>query len=484
MTAKIVKRFAPLLLVVFFLAPAARAQSTTTRPNILLCIADDMSWAHTSAMGDKAVKTPTFDRVAREGVLFTNAFCSSPSCTPSRAALLTGQAFCRLEEGGNLLGTLAKKFAVYPDLLEQAGYAVGYARKGWDPGNGEPGGRTRNPAGPQFADFQAFQKTVKKGQPFCFWFGSQDPHRPYEPAARPVGAIDLSQIVVPPFLPDTPQIRADIADYLWEIQRFDREVGELIATLEKAGTLHNTLVVITSDNGMPFPRAKCNLYDAGARMPLAVRWPAGITTPGRVSDFVSHTDWAPTFLQAAGLLPPKEMTGRSLLPLLASAKRGRVEPARDRVYLGRERHDVFRRENDRPVGYPMRAVRTDQFLFIRNFHSERLPAGDTPDKNEDNDRGPSKTFVAGLKSEAKSGPYQLAYGLRPAEELYDLARDPGQLKNVAADPAYAAARKTLRGDLDRWMTTMNDPRRPGGPDPDVFDRYTPYGKRAPAPSRP
>jgi arylsulfatase A-like enzyme len=233
--------------------------------------------------------------------------------------------------------------------------------------------------------------------------------------------------------------------------------------------------VITSDNGMPYPRGKCNLYDWGVRMPLAIAWPGKIPADRVITDFVSLTDLAPTFLEAAGVPMPKEMTGRSLLPTLLSGKGGQVEKDRDRVFFGRERHDTFRKENGHPVGYPMRAVRTRQFLFIRNFKPDRFPSGDSVSTNQDNDRGPAKTFVVSHKTDPAVAPaYSRAYEKRPAEELYDLLKDPGQTTNVAGEDAYAQRRSELRAELGRWMIRMNDPRRPGSPNPDVFDSYPVY----------
>ncbi len=198
------------------------------RPNILFCLADDWSWPHASIAGDKVVKTPTFDRVARQGVLFENAFVSSPSCTPSRGAILTGQWHWRLEEGGNLYGTLPAKFDVYPDLLEEAGYHVGYTRKGWAPGKDGPGGRSRNPAGPRYKDFSEFRKSQPEGKPFCFWFGSVDPHRAYKWQSGVKSGMKLEDVEVPECMPDSETVRTDICDYYWEVQRFDTEVGELL----------------------------------------------------------------------------------------------------------------------------------------------------------------------------------------------------------------------------------------------------------------
>jgi uncharacterized sulfatase len=459
-----------------FLTPTASGEvarkSGTKPPNILICISDDMSWEHTSIGGDPAVRTPNFDRLAKSGARFENAFCSSPSCTPSRGALLTGQAFCRLEEGASLLSTLPSKFPLYPDLLEKAGYEVGCTGKGWGPGDWRPGGRTRNPAGPPFASFSVFLNKASGDKPFCFWLGSIDPHRPYDPGSGIRAGIDPAKIEVPPVVPDTPEIRADLADYLFEVQRFDRDVGAAIADLESRGLLTNTLIVVTSDNGMPYPRAKCNLYDWGTRMPLAIAWPARIQPNRVIADFVSLTDLAPTFLEAAGVPIPEQMTGRSLLATLLSVESGQVEKDRERVFFGRERHDVFRVENGQPVGYPARGVRNAQFLFIRNFKPERVPGGDSPDRNEDNDRGPAKSLVVGNKTDPAIEPFYVrAYEKRPAEELYDLSKDPGQTNNVAGQASYARIQAKLRDDLDNWMTQMNDPRRPGSPHPDIFDSY-------------
>lgn len=453
------------------------AMAAAKPPNILICIADDMSWVHTSIGGDRAVKTPNFDRLAKSGVRFENAFCSSPSCTPSRGALLSGQAFCRLEQGGSLLSTLPAKFQLYPDLLERAGYHVGSTGKGWGPGDWAPGGRTRNPAGPPYKSLPAFLKTVPGEKPFCFWLGSTDPHRPYEAGSGVRDGIETSKITVPAIVPDTPEIRSDLADYLFEVQRFDRDVGSALAELESRSLLANTLVVVTSDNGMPYPRGKCNLYDWGTRMPLAIAWPGKIPPNRVIADFVSLTDLAPTFLEAAGVSIPTEMTGRSLLPSLRSPKSGRVEKDRDRVFFGRERHDTFRTENGQPVGYPMRGVRTAEFLFIRNFKPDRIPSGDSTSTNQDNDRGPAKTFVVTHKTEPAIDPYyRRAYGKRPAEELYDLSKDPGQTNNVAGSPGYDGDQSQMRKTLEEWMTRMNDPRRPGSPDPDVFDKYPVYSR--------
>jgi N-sulfoglucosamine sulfohydrolase len=454
-------------------------------PNILFCIADDWSWPHAGIGGDPVVKTPTFDRVAREGVLFQNAFVTAPSCTPSRGAIVAGQWHWRLEEGANLWSTLPAKFPVYPDLLEKAGYHVGVTRKGWGPGQHQPGGRTRNPAGPAYKDFNAFLAARPAEAPFCFWFGSQDPHRPYEWQSGVKSGMKLEDVRVPVYLPDHETVRTDLCDYYWEVQRFDREVGEILNTLEAKGELENTLVVITGDNGLPFPRAKSNLYDAGTHVPLAVRWPAQVRGGRTVEDFVSLQDLAPTFLEAAGSKPVSEMTGRSLLGLLTSDKSGRLDPARDHVLTGKERHAWVRQGG---LGYPCRAIRTHEYLYIRNFQPDRWPAGDPAGGGEsrypgwvygDIDGGPTKTYMLEhTDNPAVKRLLDLAVAKRPAEELFDLRKDPNQFNNVAGDPAYAQVKNDLATRLMAELKATGDPRALG--QGEVFDTYPYYGGQSQA----
>jgi arylsulfatase A-like enzyme len=453
---------------------AGRQPAPARRLNILVAIADDWSFPHAGAYGDRTVRTPNFDRIAREGTLFTHAFAASPSCTPSRAALLTGQAVHRLEEGGNLWSFLPKSYAVYPDLLEKAGYVVGHTGKGWGPGRFEQGGRTRNPAGPAFGSFDEFIQQ-RAGRPFCFWFGSSDPHRPYEPDSGVRAGLKPEDVRVPAFLPDTPEVRRDLLDYYVEVQRFDRDLGRIVDTLERSGELDHTIIIVTSDNGMPFPRAKANVYDGGARLPLAIRWPGMPNARRQVDAFVSLTDLAPTILGAAGLKPPEAMTGRSLVPLL----NGSSDAGRDRVFIERERHANVRRGD---LSYPVRAIRTKDYLYIRNFRPARWPAGDPElyvavGPFGDIDGGPSKSLLLDERDDPRIARYfRLSTAKRPEEELYDLSRDPDQLENVAGQPEHREAQRRLRTELDRWLRETADPRAAG--DDDRWDRFPYYGAPA------
>ncbi len=436
------------------------------RPNVLFCIADDWGWPHAGAYGDPVVKTPTFDRLAREGILFEHAFVSSPSCTPSRNAVLTGQMFYRLEEGANLWSTLRTKFPVYPLLLEKAGYFIGHRRKSWGPGSLKAGGYVdHHPAGPAFRDFSDFLRKRPKGRPFCFWLGSSDPHRPYEAGSGVKSGMDPARIPLPPFWPDDRSVRSDVADYYFEVQRFDSDVGKALVALEEAGELENTLVMMTGDNGMPFPRCKANLYDLGVRQPLAARWGKRIRPGRRVTDFVSFADFAPTFLDAAGVDIPAEMTGRSLMNVLASEASGRVDPSRDFVVVGRERHTPAQRAPSLEA-YPSRAIRTDGWLYVRNFRPDLWPAGvPGPDNTRgakegfaDCDDGPTKRAIL-RGPEGRS--YALCFGRRPEEELYDCAKDPFQTANLAGDPAHAGTKAGLRARLEDFLRRTGDPRITG-----------------------
>ncbi len=438
------------------------------RPNIFLAISDDQSFAHTSLAGDPVVKTPVFDRVAHNGVYFPNADCCCPSCTPARSAALSGQHMWRLGAAGNLCNFMPKDMRLYTDILGEAGYEIGRIRKGWGPGNFEVAGRSEKPAGPDSQSFDRFLADLPEGKPFCFWFGTSDPHRPFEKRSGAAAGLSSDDVEVPGFLPDIPEVRNDILDYLLEIQRFDREVGEALALLEKAGKLENTLVVVTSDNGMAFPGAKTNLYDYGVRVPLVVQWPARVAAGRVVEDFVSFADFAPTFLEACGIEPEPQMSGRSLLQTLTSEASGRVDPERGATVVGRERH-MQARPGD--VGYPMRAIRTSDYLYIRNYEPDRWPGGDPPHYS-DVDLSPTMEYMIEHRGDPAIEPsFERCAGKRPAEELYAVREDPYQLRNLADLPEYGQIKQELAAELQRRLAETGDSRALGQEPP--WDEY-PY----------
>lgn len=481
-----------LSILLSFLFTSATAQE---RPNILFCISDDQSYAHTGANGDPVVKTPAFDRIAREGLRFVHAFCDAPTCGPSRSAILTGQEIWRLEEAGNIHSTLPAKFATYTEILEEAGYFVGFTGKGWSPGRLEPGGRTRNPAGAEYqakklkppfkamrntdyaGNFANFLAETPVGKPFCFWLGTSEPHRGYEFGAGKRTGKDPDMVIVPPIFPDNEIVRNDLLDYFVEIEHFDSMVERAIAILEESGQLDNTIIVVTSDHGMPFPRAKASLYDAGSRVPLAIRWPRGIKNPGRsVDSFVNLSDLAPTFLEAADLTPPEMMTARSLVSIFNRVESG----SRDAAFIAMERHDGCRKGGK---GYPCRAIRTGDYLYIYNFEPTRWPSG-SPDPSVcaraipfgEIDSAPTKTFLMENRNQhGVARLAELAFGMRPAEELFDLKNDPHQMVNLAGSVETAEAQAEMRKRLFDHLEKTKDPRVVGGTVD--WDYYPYYGLR-------
>lgn len=449
-------------------------QNEQKRPNIFFAIADDWGWPHAGIFGDTVVQTPTFDRIAASGVLFANAFISSPSCTPSRNAILTGQYHWRLKSGGDLWSHYPEGFPTYVQALKDAGYFVGSYRKAFGPGSDDG----KEVAGKSFSSPEEFLKQRPKGQPFCFWFGSSDPHRTYRWQSGLRAGMKLEDVEVPPFFPDSEIVRTDILDYYYEVERFDRQVGEALDLLESSGDLENTIIVMTGDHGWPFPRGKSNLYDHGARIPLAIKWLAKVPQNRVVTDFISTTDLAPTFLEAAGVKILPGTTGRSLLPILESSKEGRVSRDREYVLTGKERHTLAQLDN--PGGTPMRAIRTDDFLYIHNFKPERWPAGHPEGSYHgktymDIDASPTKDYIVEHKDEPGMEIYwQLSCGLRPADELYDLRLDPYQMNNVADRSEYADTLKTLKAKLFADLEKYADPRVIGGGD--AFDHYEYLGR--------
>lgn len=466
------------------IADGAAAGAAEARPNILLVVTDDQSWNGTGVAGSRYIRTPAFDRVAKEGVLFTHAFTSSPSCTPARSALLTGRHIWQIGEGGVLYGTLPKEYPPFTHALQEAGYHAGWTGKGWGPGEWEPGGLPRHPLGREYnrrlhappahptldardyaANFDEFLRERPAGAPFFFWMGVTEPHRVYEQGVGVRAGKRTQDVTVPPYWPDTEVVRSDLLDYAYEIEWFDAQLAKVLARLEAAGELDRTLIVVTSDNGMPFPRAKVSLYDPGVRMPLAIRWPQQVPGGRVVDDFAWHIDFAPTFLEAAGVAVPDRFSGRSLLPLLKSGRSGRVEPGRDRAYTALERHTWCRPDG---ATYPIRGLRTHEFLYLRNFEPDRWPTGgpEFVSSNKtfhgDVDGAPIKDFMEDAANQRRfAREFALCYGKRPLEELYDVRSDPHQVRNLAADPAYAAVKTRLWGELRGYLERTGDPRVAG-----------------------
>ena len=467
-------------------AEPERAQDAgPRRPNVLFIIADDASRHFGESYGCDWVKTPHIDRLAAEGIVFDNFYVATSKCSPSRAAILTGRNPWQLEDAANHYPTFPPRFMAFPEACAAAGIACGSAGKVWEPGTALTAeGKPRNfglravtgkDAG---AGLASFLTRRDKDKPFFYWFGSRRPHRNYKRDSGLAAGKQPTDIDrVPAIWPDTDVIRRDMLDYAAAIESFDGEVGSLLAALDTAGETANTIVVVTSDNGMPFPRVKGHTFDEAHHMPLVVRWPAGIARPGRrETALLSGIDFAPTFLELfgvdgrAGGMEPQ--TGQSFGDLL------RGEPTRERpfVIIGRERNNAFARPGTPSgLGYPARGIRQGDFLYVHNFAPDRWPCGNPELKLLDTDDGPTKQAIVA------AGPndphWQLCFGKRPADELYYLATDPDCVHNLAAEPAQAERLELLRRTLMAELTRQEDPRVLGRGD--EFDNYISPRKERP-----
>ena len=479
------------ILVLAILTASGFCSAASMRPNILFAIADDMG--HASAYGTPWVKTPAFDSLASEGILFTNAYTPNAKCAPSRACILTGRNPWQLEEAANHQPFYPAKFESWMEALADGGYFTGYTGKGWSPGK-MPKERAmitgklyanaklaRKPASginslDYFSNFKQFMSERDADKPFCFWYGAKEPHRGYEfRSGQTKGGYKLSDIDrVPAYWPDTEDVRHDMLDYAMEVEHFDTHLGKMIAYLEENGLLENTIIIATSDNGPPFPRMKGHPFEGSCQMPLAIRWSKGIKKPGRTSDsLVSFIDFAPTFLEVASVKQKETqmqpIQGLSLFDIFAGKDIGRVLPERKSIYLGRERNDV----NIRPgtpagLGFPVRAIRKENFLYLYNFAPDRWPCG-TPQSNfRDTDGSPTKKAVENSGEDSKV--WQFCFGFRKQEELYDLKKDPDCVNNLAANSKYKKISAQMKKELFAELKTQQDPRMLGMGD--VFDNYT------------
>ncbi|SOE19716.1 uncharacterized sulfatase [Spirosomataceae bacterium TFI 002] len=489
------------------------------RPNILFAISDDQSWLHTSMAGSSFVNTPAFDKVANEGIYFTNCYAGSPGCAPSRSALVTGRHQWQNEQAGQHASSWLKKYVPYIDELEANGYQTGRTGKGVGPfryakndsesewRNSDAGGiehsniqytkdndpRTASGIGKvnYFANFQYFMENVRGEKPFFFWYGGTEPHRVYEKDSWKRTNKQLKDVTVPDFLPDNEVVRGDLLDYAVEIEWFDTHLGKMLQYLEEIGELENTIVIVTADNGKPFPRAKANAYEYGIHVPLAIRYPKDFGQNRVVNDMVGFTDFAPTILELTQSKPQQMMpiSGRSFVDIL---KQNKNATKNQFVFSGRERHSSSRFEN---WGYPQRAVRGGDYLLVWNMKPERWPSGSPQKLGENgdlfpkyglNDKGefiadgaftdiddcPTKSY---LIEHHEDEPYffNLSMAKRPEFEMYNVENDPSCLNNLSNDKSTSQQFTLLKTALIDELNKSNDP-RVVGPDKEVFDSYLRY----------
>jgi len=485
------KSYSSIVVLLIFLSGCAEENP----PNFLFAIADDASYPHMSAYGCDWVKTPAFDKVASDGVLFSNCYTPNAKCAPSRACILTGRNSWQLEEAANHWPYFPAKFKTFAEVLDENGYHVGYTHKGYAPGktfNADGTKRdllvhryneagltppTKGIAKTDYAgNFELFLKDRADDQPFFFWYGSVEPHRGYEYNSGPsITGRKLNEVdEVPGFWPDTDTVRTDMLDYSFEIEYFDSHLQRMLDKLEEIGEADNTVVIVTADNGMPFPRVKGQAYEWSNHLPLAIRWPKGIKKTGRiVSDYVNFIDFTPTFLELAlieqdnsGMHP---ITGNSLTDIFNSTKEDEISPFRDFVLIGKERHDIGRPDDQ---GYPIRGIVRDGMLYVRNFKTNRWPAGNPVTGYLNTDGSPTKSQILAWNRENKEIQYwKLAFGKRTEEELYNIKEDRECLYNLTDDPNYQDIKTKLSEELTAKLTKQEDPRIMGKGD--IFDKY-PY----------
>ncbi|HYO81564.1 MAG TPA: sulfatase [Bryobacteraceae bacterium] len=431
-------------------APGLLGQSRVSR-NVLLLIADDLG-LHTGAYGDKTARTPNLDKLAADGVRFTNAYCTTASCSASRSVIHSGLHNHANGQYGHAHDF--HHFAYLPfvrpvsSLLKDSGYRTGVIGKM----HVNPIERFRwdlNSQG-EARDVVSMAERARQfiegagGSPWFLQIGYADPHRAEKGFANRdykgvvAEKFDAAKVEVPPFLPDNPETRAEIAEYYEACSRLDAGIGMITDVLRATKQLDNTLVLFISDNGMPFPNAKTNLYDAGSRLPLIMRMP-GETRRGSTSDqFVSWTDITPTILEWTAAKPPAyALHGRSFL---GSAS------APDRVYFSHTFHELT-------MYYPTRGVRTARYKYLLNLFPELSFPFST-------DLWASDTWQS-VRKAGPSGKLGLrvaeTYLHRPAEELYDLSSDPFEVRNLAASSDHQAVLKQLRQDVRRFRVDTRDP---------------------------
>lgn len=490
-----------LILLIFFagviFTGCKKNSDSEKKPNILFAIADDATWKHFGAYGCTWVKTPAFDRIASQGILFTRCYTPNAKCSPSRSCILTGRNSWQLEEAANHSPLFPEKFKTYVEALGENGYYTGSVAKGWAPGDpGTINGVKRELTGRKFDEFkteppakfisandyarnfEAFLAERPKGKPFCFWYGSTEPHREYEFGIGEKNGKRISEIdEVPAFWPDVDTIRKDMLDYAFEIEYFDSHLLKMLQKLEEIGELDNTIIIVTADNGMPFPRVKGNVYEYSNHLPLAIMWPNGIKNPGRkIDDFVNFIDFAATYLEIAGLTPEtagmQPITGKSLTDIFYTEKEGTVNPERDFVLVGMERHDVGRPNDE---GYPVRGILKDSLLYLRNYKPERWPACNPETGYLNCDGSPAKTYI--LDTRRKKGImqyWQLNFGKRDSEELYNIINDPFCLHNLADNQFFSEIKANMETEMCKKLTAQGDPRMSGNGD--IFDKYIYQGE--------
>lgn len=447
-------------------ASLAAAQTAGARPNILLVLSDDHSVPHVGCYNNPDIQTPNLDRFAAEGMRFDRAYVACPQCVPSRASIMTGRSPVAIQMT-RFSAPLAADVRTYPEALRAHGYYTGVGGRTYHLDGAERAAISRAvfdkynlrtfknrldyvKSGPRpqiLPQLNEFLDQVPKGRPFFMQLCSNDPHRPLDRNAIPQPH-DPSKLKLPAHYPDTRLVREDFARYYDEIARFDGDFGRILKVLDERGLAQNTLVAFMGDNGASQLRGKGTLYEFGVNVPLLIRWPGRIKPGGATKELVSGEDLAPTFLEAAGVAPPREMTGRSFLKLL----RGESYAGRKYVFAERGAHGSSLPGSSSAFDLG-RVVIGPRYKLIYNAIPS-LPYDPVDFRGDAFWKELAEMNASGKLSADHSRVYFSP--TRPLFELYDLERDPREFENLAGRKETAPIEKELKDALQEWMILERD----------------------------
>jgi N-sulfoglucosamine sulfohydrolase len=453
----------PLIITTFLMVVIIEIAATPKnkeKPNILIFIADDVSYSDFGCYGHPVIRTPNIDELARNGIKFTNAFLTTSSCSPSRISILTGR-YPHNTGAAELHTDIPVSQELFPEMLKDAGYYTAQAGK-WHLGSSgvahsafdRTGGAGNDGGGPSGSEkWVEYLKERPKNKPFFMWYASHDAHRgwddqiflqPYLP----------EEVIVQDYLVDSEKTRKDLAAYYNEVSRFDYFVGEAVKELKRQNAFENTLIIVMADNGRPFPRDKTRLYDNGIKTPFIVHWPEGVKERGKISEsLLSVIDIAPTISEVANIKEPPAFQGKSFLDLLADPDR----EIRDFVFAEHNWHDFQAHE---------RMVRTKQFLYIENGLPESDNRGAIDVMCGASGEELKRELASGRLNELQQSIFRIP---QPERELYDCINDSLQLKNLTGEARYYREQEYLAKILDTWRKETGDS-QPEDLTPDWYDR--------------
>jgi arylsulfatase len=432
-----------ILLAAIAVPPYAKATAdkpAAEKPNFIFFIADDISQDDFGCYGHPTLKTPNTDKLAASGMRFDNAYLTISSCSPSRCSIVTGR-YPHNTGAPELHTKLPKTQVRFPELLRQAGYYTVLSGKNHMVGSRDRGFvKITSGGGPgKEEDWVEHVQKRPKDQPFFFWFASADAHRKWQ-KSEDAPEYKAEDVVVPPYMVDTKGTRKDLADYYHEVSRFDHFVGLVTEELKKQGVLDKTMIVVAADNGRPFPRCKARLYDSGIKTPWVVHYPKMIKKASVTKSLISAIDLSATCLELAGVDKPECIQGQSFAPILKNPK----VVVRELVFAEQNWH-VYRNHS--------RLVRFGDFAYIKNNFPNQ------PNLSYESDtKFPSgaELWKAHAAGKTKSEQHQVFANPCPAEELFDLSKDPHQLTNIADNPEYAKILKKARKQLAAWTEKTGD----------------------------